>query len=558
MRKTERFDEDEVMDRRDMMQRAAAALCAAGLPFGTLVENAFAATPPKGLRRLGKPEPFDYAKLKGTARQLSTAAYKPRPDALPRALAALNWDRWQSIRFRNEESLWADDHLRYQVRFFHLGFTIKKPVRMYLVESGQVQELGFDRNMFDYSSSGLKPADVPETLGFAGFRLNYQTDWVRDVAAFQGASYFRAVDGDMQYGMSQRGLAVDTGTPSPEEFPEFIAYYLERPQKDSTQLTVYGLLDSPSVSGAYRFIIEVGDTLVMDVDAALYPRKQIDRIGVAPGTSMYLFGQNDRRVAFDWRPQIHDSDGLQMWTGSGEWIWRPLMNPPVVRTNSFVDNNPRGFGLVQRERSFSQYEDDGVFYDKRPSVWVEPKGHWGAGQVMLVEIPTVDETFDNIVAFWNPAEKPQKGQELLFGYKLYWCREVPVASGLATARATRTGIGGIVGQKRTYFSWRFVIDFAGGDFALLGDHANVVPMISASRGKVEITSARPLREINGWRAMFDLHLTDDSVEPINLRLFLSQNGRALTETWLYQYTPPPADERDLEPVERHLSKPRKS
>ena len=546
------------MRRREMMQRTAAALCAAGIPFGPLVESAFAAAAPSGPRRLGKPEPFDYAKLKGQARQLSAAAYKPRPDALPPAIAALNWDRWQSIRFRNEESLWADDHLRYQVRFFHLGFTIKKPVRMYLIESGQVQELGFDRNMFDYSSSGLKPAEVPETLGFAGFRLNFHTDWIRDMAAFQGASYFRAVDGDMQYGMSQRGLAVNTGMPYPEEWPEFIAYYLERPAKDSSLLTVYGLLDSPSVTGAYRFVIEVGDTLVMDVDAALYPRKQIERIGIAPGTSMFLYGENDRRVAFDWRPQIHDSDGLQIWTGAGEWIWRPLMNPPVVRTNSFVDNSPRGFGLVQRERRFSQYEDDGVFYDKRPTVWVEPRGHWGAGQVMLVEIPTVDETFDNVVAFWNPAEKPQKGQELLFGYKLYWCREIPVSSGLATAHATRTGIGGIVGQKRQYFSWRFVVDFAGGDFPLLGEHANVVPVISASRGTVEITSARPLREINGWRAVFDLRLTDESVEPINLRLFLQQNGQPLTETWLYQYSPPPVGERDLEPVERHLLQSHKS
>jgi len=350
------------MDRRNMLQRAAAALCAAGLPLGGMPEEVLAATPIRGVRRIGKPEPFDYAKLKGTARQLSAAAYKPRPDALPPAIAALNWDHWQSIRFRNEEALWAGDSLPFRVGFFHLGFTIKKPVRMYTIENGQVQELGLDRTLFDYSGSGLTPAQVPENLGVAGFRINYQSDWRRDVAAFQGASYFRGIDGDTQYGMSQRGLAVDTGMPIPEEFPEFIAYYFERPPKDSRQITVYGLLDSPSVSGAYRFVIEVGDTLVMDVDAALYPRKQIDRIGIAPGTSMYLFGQNDRRVAFDWRPQIHDSDGLQIWTGSGEWIWRPLMNPAVVRTNSFLDNSPKGFGLMQRERAFSQYEDDGVNY----------------------------------------------------------------------------------------------------------------------------------------------------------------------------------------------------
>ena len=217
------------MDRRDMLQRAAAALFAAGVPFAAMVDGALAATPPAGLRRLGRPEPFDYAKLKGTARQLGNSAYKARPDALPPAIAGLNWDRWQSIRFRYDQSLWAADHLRYQVRFSHLGFTMKKPVRMYVIENGQVQELGFDRNMFDYSRSGLKPAQVPENLGFAGLRVNFHTDWPSDMASFEGASYFRAIDGDLQYGMSQRGLAVDTGMPYPEEFPEFIAYYLERP-----------------------------------------------------------------------------------------------------------------------------------------------------------------------------------------------------------------------------------------------------------------------------------------------------------------------------------------
>ncbi|HTY48880.1 MAG TPA: glucan biosynthesis protein D [Steroidobacteraceae bacterium] len=530
------------MRRRDVL-RGAAAVWGAGLP---MLAGADAGAGPK---RLGTPAPFDYARLKGLARALADNPYQAPRAQLPPVIAALNWDRWQAIRFRNDKSLWAGEGLRYQVRFFHPGFTVKNSVRMYVVENGQSQELAFDRSMFDYSGAGVDPAQVPETLGFAGFRLNFHTDWVRDVAAFQGASYFRAVDGDMQYGMSQRGLAVNTGMPYPEEWPDFVAYYLERPQKDSSLLSVYGLLDSASVTGAYRFIIKVADTITMDVDAALYPRRQIERVGIAPGTSMFLYGSNDRRADLDWRPQIHDSDGLQVWTGAGEWIWRPLVNPPVVRTNSFVDSSPRGFGLMQRERSFSQYEDDGVFYEKRPSVWVEPKAPWGNGQVMLVEIPTEDETFDNIVAFWNPADKPQRGQELLFGYRLYWCRDLPVPMGLATARATRTGIGGVVGQKRSYFSWRFVVDFAGGDFGLLGS-TEVVPVISASRGHVEITSARPLKEIDGWRAMFDLKLTDSSVEPINLRLYLVADGQPLTETWLYQYTPPPLQERRLSPMER--------
>jgi periplasmic glucans biosynthesis protein len=260
---------------------------------------------------------------------------------------------------------------------------------------------------------------------------------------------------------------------------------------------------------------------------------------------MFFVGKNQRDISEDWRPEIHDSDGLQILTGSGEWIWRPLINPSAVRVNSFFDNGPRGFGLMQRERNFIAYQDDGVFYDKRPSVWVEPKSNWGKGAVMLVEIPTRDETLDNIVAFWNPADKPQPGTELLFGYRLYWCRSNPVATPLATAGATRTGIGGVVGQSRTHFSWRFVVDFFGGNLPLLTDTARVVPVIHASRGRVEIASARPLRPLNGWRAMFDLAPTDPSTEPIDLRLYLSFDGQPLTETWLYQYTPPPPKRRNF-------------
>lgn len=464
---------------------------------------------------------------------------------LPAPIAQLSWDQWQAIRFREDHSLWAGEGLRFQARFFHLGFTIKKPVSLYSVENGMAQQLAFDPALFDYSRSGVNARKLPAHMGFAGFRLLFHTDWQRDFAAFQGASYFRAVDSDMQFGMSQRGLAINTGMAQPEEFPDFVAYYLERPAADASTLTVYGLLDSPSTTGAYRFIISVSDSVVMDIDTALYPRRTIERLGIAPGTSMFYYDESQHRLSADWRPAIHDSDGLQLYTGAGEWLWRPLNNPAVVRVNSYVDDGLRGFGLMQRDRNFSDYEDDGVFYNRRPSVWVQPKGNWGRGSVMLVEIPAADETFDNIVAFWNPADKPQPGQELLYAYRLYWCRFNPVASRLAQVQATRDGIGGVVGQKRPYFSWRFVIDFVGGDLPLLTAQAQIEPVISATRGQIEIASARPLQEINGWRAIFDLKLTDESTEPINLRLFLRLDGQPLTETWIYQYAPPPPGQRHV-------------
>jgi glucans biosynthesis protein len=527
------------MSRRRFLHSSAALLTVAGADWLL----AGAAAPARGPHEEA-PAPFDYARLKGLARARAAQPYVAPAKRLPPAIAALDWDHWQAISFREERSLWAGEGLRFQVRFAHPGYTLDKPVRMYEVVSGAAREISFDPALFDYTQAGIRPTAVPANLGFGGFRLFHHTSWTRDCTAFQGASYFRAVDGDLQYGMSQRGLAINCGMSEPEEFPDFIAYYLERPAKDSSRLTLYALLDSPSVTGAYRFIIEAGDTQVMDIDSALYPRRQIERLGVAPATSMFLCGKNDRRVADDWRPEIHDSDGLQVCTGAGEWIWRPLVNPAAVRVNSYLDDAPRGFGLMQRERQFAQYQDDGVFYDKRPSVWIEPKSSWHKGAVMLVEIPTPDETQDNIVAFWTPEDKPRPGVEYLYGYRLYWCRDNPHGPKLAVVVATRTGLGGQIGVKRNHFAWRFVVDFAGGELASLGEQARVVPVITASRGRIELSAARRIVPRPAeWRAAFDLAVPNDVVDPVNLRLYLSVDGEALTETWLYQYTPPPPAQR---------------
>jgi glucans biosynthesis protein len=493
-------------------------------------------------------EAFDFAGLKKHARAIAAQAYRPPPSTLPEPIAHLNWDQMQAIRFKGAHALWRNEAVNFRIQFFHLGLYNKVPVKMFEVVDGRARPLPYDRALFDYGDSGVDGQKLPASLGFAGFQLLFHTDWKRDVAAFQGASYFRAVGGSRQYGMSARGLAIDCGLPKPEEFPIFTAFWFERPQPGATSMTLYALLDSPSVSGAYRFTIAPGETLTMDIDAAIYPRRPIEHLGIAPLTSMFLCGENDRRVSADFRPEIHDSDGLALWTGAGERIWRPLVDPTVVRLNSFFDDNPRGFGLLQRDRNFDHYQDDGAFYDRRPSVWVEPKPSpagkgWGRGSVQLVEIPTPDETFDNIVAFWHPAESPQPQQELAFAYRLSWGAKPPVQSPLATVRATRTGIGGVVGQPRKHYSRRFVVDFAGGELASLSADAKVEPVIHASRGTIEIPSARPLTAISGWRAIFDLRPTDTSTEPIDLRLYLRSAGRPLTETWLYQWTPPQPDER---------------
>ncbi|HSY95504.1 MAG TPA: glucan biosynthesis protein D [Steroidobacteraceae bacterium] len=490
-------------------------------------------------------QPFDYAWLKGQAHKLAGIPFQASQDVQPPAMAKLSYDQFQSLRFRADHALWGNAGLEFRLQFFHVGRTFTEAVRLYEIVDGQAREIVYDTAMFEFDKAGIDPKLMRDHVGFAGFRVQFVTDWRDDVAAFLGASYFRAVGGDTrQYGLSARALAVDTAFPRPEEFPRFTSFWFERPPKDSGTLTMYALMDSPSIAGALRFQLVPGGTLVMDIDSALYPRKPIERLGVAPLTSMFFYGKNDRRAANDWRPEIHDSDGLSMWTGAGEWIWRPLTNPAQLHFSSLLDENPRGFGLLQRDRNFDHYQDDGVYYDRRPSLWVEPKpGGWGKGSVQLVEIPTVDETFDNIVAFWNPAEKPKAGQELLFGYRLHWGTHMPYASPLAQTIATRTGIGGTVGIKRLYYSWHFAVDFAGGELSALPRDTPVEAVITTSRGQVEHVTAHYVEEFHGYRALFDVKPPDDGVEPIDMRLYLRIDGRALTETWIYLWTPPSAKER---------------
>jgi glucans biosynthesis protein len=536
------------MIRRREILKTAIALAAGQLTRTDLAAAAAAATAPQPANAAGTgpAKAFDYAWLKGQARFLAGSAFQTSKDVLPASMVTLSYDQYQSLRFRSDHSLWGDAGLPFRVQFFHVGRGFAQAVHLYEVNNGQSREILYDPAMFEFDKAGIDPAVMRDHSGFAGFRVQFVTDWRDDVTAFLGAAYFRAVGGDTrQYGLSARALAVDTAYPRPEEFPRFTSFWFERPAKASGILTMYALMDSPSITGALRFLIAPGGTLIMDIDSAFYPRKAIDRLGVAPLTSMFFYGENERRAANDWRPEIHDSDGLSIWTGAGEWIWRPLTNPAQNHLNSYFDENPRGFGLLQRDRNWDHYQDDGVYYDRRPSLWVEPKsGGWGKGAVQLFEIPTGDETSDNIVAFWNPTEKTKAGQELLFSYRLHWGTRMPYSSPLGQTVATRTGVGGTVGQKRQYYSWHFAVDFAGGELGALPRDANVEAVISTSHNSTtEHLTAHYVEEIKGYRVLFDLRPADDSNDAIDLRLYLRIDGRPLTETWNYTWTPLPVKDR---------------
>src|SRR5258707_7649272 len=396
-----------------MVRRRAILKSAVALAAGQWVRPEFAAAAPTA--SAPPSQAFDYAWLKGQARKLAGNAYQASQDTLPPAMAKIGYDQYQSLRFRTDHALWANAGLAFRLQFFHVGRSFTEPVRLYEIVDGQSREIVYDPAMFEFDKAGIDPKVMRGHVGFAGFRVQFVTDWKDDVAAYLGASYFRAVGGDTrQYGLSARALAVDTAFPRPEEFPRFTAFWFERPVKDSGTLTLYALMDSPSVAGALRFQITPGGTQIMDIDSALYPRKPIERLGVAPLTSMFFYGENDRRAANDWRPEIPPSDRISLWSGASEWIWQTLSNPAQLHFRSYLDENPRGFGLLQRDRDWDHYQDDGVYYDRRPSLWVEPKpgpnGGWGKGSGQLVGNPTGGGNFDKIVAFLKPLARPQPRQ----------------------------------------------------------------------------------------------------------------------------------------------------
>ncbi len=477
--------------------------------------------------------PFSFQWLKAKARALSQKAYVPPDEKLP-AWVPADFDGYQAIRFRPQKALWAGQDVPFQVRFFHLGLYYKRAVRLHEVTGRLARPIRYVSAMFRFPP-GLESHPGGEPSGFAGFRIHPKEDFDLDEVAFLGASYFRATGNEKQYGLSARGLAIDTGLPRPEEFPDFREFWLERPDARSDLLRVYALLDGPSVAGAYAFDIRTGEPTTMDVDATLFPRRQVERLGIAPMTSMFQYGKNDRRTADNFRPEVHDSDGLALLTGAGEWIWRPLVNPAALRVNSFLDENPRGFGLLQRERDFNNYQDDGARYHKRPSLWAEPLGVWGKGAVQLVEIPTEDETFDNIVAFWNPEDPIEPGHEAVFRYRLSWGAHAPSRPRTAEVLGTRLGRAGGLGRHQAIPGRKFVIDFKGGRLSGATRKDEAAPHIETSRGKISGIEVYFLSEVNAWRCAFDL--VYDGKDPVNLRCFLADAKGALTETWMYQWTP---------------------
>ena len=475
------------------------------------------------------------------ALRLSQLPYVAYEGAVPDALARLDYAQYRSIEFRPEAAMWRGETL-FELQFFHPGFIYRQPVRIHTVEDGRIEELHFDRASFRYPASLAVAAEAltPE-LGYAGFRAHYpleSPDRSQEVAVFLGASYFRLVGSGQVHGLSGRGLAVDVVPPGNEEFPVFREFWLLRPTPSATSLVFFALLDSPAVTGAYRFDLQPGAGTVLRVDVRLHARRDIAKLGVAPLTSMFLYGPNRARDFDDYRPQVHDSDGLLMRTGTDEWILRPLSNRRFVRVTSLRDRDPRGFGLVQRERRFDGYLDLEANYQRRPSLWVGTEdAAWGEGGVELVEIPTSSEFNDNIVAYWAPEQPFLAGETRRYRYRLATFDRRLEAQSLMQVERTRVGWDALPGQSepppRTHR--RFVIDFSGAADSALEGEQSVAAVLEISSGQASDPIVQALPDGAGWRATFDL--IPDGANAADMRLFLTADGARLSETWTYVWYP---------------------
>ena len=478
---------------------------------------------------------MDFEQVKAKAREL--AAKPMREDRLDIAqkLKEITYDQMRDIRFDPRQAVWRRERLPFQLQFFHPGGPQQSQVDINLVDGEAVSELPFSRDFFDYGTNKFNWFDM-RALKFSGFRIHYplnRSDILDELIVFQGATYFRSLAPGQIYGLSARALAVNCGGPGTEEFPRFRTFWIHRPDKEGKKVLVLGLFEGPSVAGAASFTITPGapnaPTLV-DARIAIFARADLPRFGIAPLTSMYWFGKNTARKFNDFRPEIHDSDGLLFQSSSGEWNWRPLENDGRLRMSLFHDKQPKGFGLLQRERNFAGYEDLEALYQRRPSAWVRPTSDWGEGSIKLVEIETENEFMDNIVAFWEPAGGLKAGGTAEFAYQLAWFGDDQNLPPLGRCLATRTGWGGQPRAKK------FVLDFTWPTLARDAEGGKIEPFVHADHGTINGLSSEFNPYAKTWRLAFNVAAADKA-ESVELRAALKVAGQPQTETWTYLWRP---------------------
>ncbi|WP_300471772.1 glucan biosynthesis protein G [Breoghania sp.] len=482
--------------------------------------------------------PFNWDWLVARMKARADAPYQDDQGTLPDMVAALDYDKHRRIRFKPDHARWRDSNRNFELQAFYPGWLFDKPVHLFEVVDGKLHPMAFQADDFEYreplDAEAFEKVDLP---GVAGFRLHYplnHSDYRDELVSFLGSSYFRVLGRGNVYGLSARGLAVDTAAGTAEEFPRFTRFYIQRPEQGARDIRLFAELESERVVGVYAFTITPGVETVVDVQAAIFLRDAVSRLGLAPLSSMYLFGENDHTGFDDFRPEVHDSDGLVILRASGERVWRPLTNPGELQLSVFSEDNPGGFGLLQRDRSPDHYLDTEACYERRPSVWIEPVGAWGKGSVFLAEIPSKEEVHDNVVAFWMPEDGLEAGSEHWLHYRMLWAMEVEGDVPVARVIRTRTGRGGTGSSDEDPDFRKFLVDFAGEPFAGLGEDAAMEVKLHADNGKIKHQILNKLPGKDVWRLIVDIRRKDTD-KPIELNAALFLDEKRLTETWTYQW-----------------------
>lgn len=547
-----------IQHHRPYRQIAVAAFLAAAFCLLPACSRASEEPPPARAAAL----PFSFDDVKNKAEELASRPFEDPEGQVPDFLLNISYDQWRKIRFRPSEALWRDEGLPFEVQFFHPGLFYNRLVAVNIVDRGQAAKIPFSPSAFEYGDEEFAAKVAGTPLDFAGFRIHYNLNtgkYKDEVAVFLGATYFRAVARDVQYGLSARGLAVDTALQSGEEFPYFREFWIEKPGEDSDSITVHALLDSPSLAGACTFTITPGKETAMDTECVLFLRKDVQKLGIAPLTSMFLYGETENGRQGDYRPEVHDSDGLLVHTGSGEWIWRPLANPERLAVVPFPLENPAGFGLMQRDWVFDHYQDLEARYERRPSLWIEPLGNWGPGRVELVEIPSELEIHDNMVAYWVPEKMAEKGpdgrpvsdvrkypRKMSFAYRMRWLNPRETLHTIGRAAATRIAAGPRDG------SLRFILDFEGGELENLPADAGLTSVVTLDEGARLLEKQLHKNEATGgWRLVLTVAVEPEGAfktlfptapaRPLIRLSALLKKGEnlpePLTETWTYDIRP---------------------
>jgi glucans biosynthesis protein len=470
---------------------------------------------------------FDLEDVAAKAKEMSGQKYEAPKSNLPAEFRDMKFADYQKIRFREDKAEWAADKTPFKLSFYHQGMHFDTPVKINEVTATSVDEIKYDSSRFDFGDVKVDPK-ATEKLGYAGFRVLYpinKDDKRDEIMTMLGASYFRVVGKDQVYGLSARGMAIDTALPSGEEFPRFTEFWIEKPGPDDNHLVIFALLDSPRATGAYKLTLRPGTNTLVDVQSRMFLRDKVTKLGVAPLTSMFLFGANQPSRVLNYRRELHDSSGLSIQAANGEWIWRPLNNPKHLSVSSFSVENPRGFGLLQRGRDFSSYEDLDDRYDKRPSAWIEPKGDWGKGTVDLVEIPTADETNDNIVAFWKPETLPAPGEPMDFNYRLHWTMDEKSihSPDLGWVKQTLRSIGDVKQSnlvRQPDGSVAFQVDFVGPVLARLPEDKTIRSQVTTDDNTDLVENNLRYNPVTkGYRLTLRMKVKDAN-KPIEMRAYL--------------------------------------